>query len=298
MKNVRKNNLSRQEFEILTNALYANSSDSQTSEDLAALEQKGLMKDGRVTAKGRRALKPYRVRRAVIIAAGFGSRLVPITLNTPKPLVRVHGTRIIDTSLDAIFAAGIKEVYIVRGYLKEQFDQLKYKYPKIKFIDNDLYNEANNISSALKAKKLLKNAYVLEADLLLRNPKVVRRYEYTSNFLGFPVDASDDWCFTVKDGLIRNQVVGASKERDGTDGVDVFQEVGISYWNAADGEKLREHVSLAFEQPNGKQLYWDQIMFKVFPNEYSVEIRQCDRSDVLEIDTFQELQREDEQYKA
>ena len=68
----------------------------------------GLVDGGAVSASGLDALEPYRVKRAVIIAAGFGSRLVPVTLNTPKPLVRVNGKRIIDGILDALLAAGIE----------------------------------------------------------------------------------------------------------------------------------------------------------------------------------------------
>ena len=87
------------------------------------------------------ALEPYRAKRAIFIAAGFGSRMVPITFNTPKPLVRVHGQRIIDGLIDACLEAGINEIYIVRGYLAEQFDQLLYKYPMIRFLENPVYNE-------------------------------------------------------------------------------------------------------------------------------------------------------------
>ena len=67
--------------------------------------------------------------------------------------------------------------------MKEQFDQLLYKYPMIKFLDNDLYNEANNISSAVYARYLLSNAYVFEADLLISNPKIITKYHYCSDFL-------------------------------------------------------------------------------------------------------------------
>ena len=116
---------------------------------LSLLEEKGFMESGRITSAGLDALEPFRVKRIIFIAAGFGTRLVPITLNTPKPLVRVHGERIIDSMLDAANHAGIQEIYIVRGYLSEQFDQLLYKYPNIKFIENPAYNEANNISSAM-----------------------------------------------------------------------------------------------------------------------------------------------------
>ena len=152
------------------------------------LKEKGFADGGVILAKGREALEPYTAKRAVFIAAGFGSRLAPITLNTPKPLVRVHGKRIIDGLIDACLKAGVTEIYIVRGYLAEQFDQLLYKYPMIRFLENPFFNEANNISSALAAKDLLKNAYVFEADLLLSNPDVIKRYHYTSDFLAIKKD--------------------------------------------------------------------------------------------------------------
>ena len=134
---------------------------------LKELTEHGYIEDGRITNTGIAALEPYRAKRAVFIAAGFGTRLVPITFNTPKPLVRVHGVRIIDRLIDACLEAGINEIYIVRGYLGELFDQLLYKYPMIKFLENPVYNEANNISSSLVARYMLSNAYVFEADLLL-----------------------------------------------------------------------------------------------------------------------------------
>ena len=136
--------------------------------------------DSKITENGLKALEPYKVKRAIFLAAGFGSRLVPITLNTPKPLVMVHGKRIIETLLDAVVKAEIPEIIIVRGYLGEQFEILLHKYPNIKFIENDLYNQANNISSAYLVKDLLENSYVLESDLLLSNPKLIRKYEYSS----------------------------------------------------------------------------------------------------------------------
>lgn len=161
------------------------------------------------------ALEPYRVKRAVFIAAGFGSRLVPVTLNTPKPLVRVNGKRIIDTLIDAVLAAGIHEIIIVRGYLAEQFDQLLYKYPMIKFIENPIYNESNNISSAMCVCYLLGGAYV---------------FKYT------------------------------------------------------------------YEMPGGKERYWDQVPLVDFGKEYQVEIRECNESDIVEIDTFRELKMLDKTY--
>lgn len=252
------------------------------------LHDKQLCDGGHITDGGLAALEPYRVRRAVFIAAGFGSRLVPITFNTPKPLVRVHGTRIIDTLLDAVAAAGIPEIVIVRGYLGEQFDQLLYKYPNIKFVENPVYNEANNISSAVCVRYLLKNAYVLEADLVLKNRALIRKYEYESNMLGIPVDRSDDWCLmTDGSGVITQETVG---------GLNCHQMVGISFWSEADGGKLADDLDEVYRSPGGKERYWEQVPLVYKKENYSVHVRECSFEDITEIDTFNELKQIDKLY--
>lgn len=247
----------------------------------------GFVSNGSITDAGLNALEPYRAKRAVFIAAGFGSRLVPITFNTPKPLVRVKGTRIIDHLLDACLEAGIEEIYIVRGYLAEQFDQLLYKYPTVKFLENPVYNEANNISSSLIAKELLSNAYVFEADLLLSNPKIITKYHYTSDFLAIKKDRTDDWCFEVKDKVITEEKVG---------GEDCWQMVGISYWNEEDGKKLATDIPNVYSTPGGKERYWEQVPLVYKKKNYAVEVRECFEDDIVEIDTFKELKQIDPTY--
>ncbi len=257
---------------------------NKTMQELTEL---GFVQDGEITTKGVESLVPYQVKRAVFIAAGFGSRMVPITFNTPKPLVRVHGVRIIDHLLDACIEAGIEDIYIVRGYLGEQFDQLLYKYPNLKFLDNPVYNEANNISSALVARHLLSNAYVFEADLLISNPKIIKKYHYTSDFLAIKKDRTDDWCFEVKDNIIVEEKVG---------GENCWQMVGISYWNYEDGEKLSEDIASVYESPGGKERYWEQVPLVYRKDKYKVGIRECFDEDIVEIDTFRELQAIDKTY--
>ena len=254
---------------------------------ISELTELSYLYDGCITQSGLDALEPYRAKRAVFLAAGFGTRLVPVTLNTPKPLVRVNGKRIIDGLIDAVLAAGIEEIYIVRGYLAEQFDQLLYKYPMIKFLENTAYNESNNISSALCARYYMQNAYVLESDLLIRDPSLVRRYNYRTNILGIKKDRSDDWCFTVKDGIITEQKVG---------GIDCYQQVGIWYVNEEDGRKLSEHIKQTYDMPGGKERFWDSTVFECFKNEYKVEIRVCKEGSIVEIDAFKELKQIDKTY--
>ena len=251
------------------------------------LENKLIDKENTITKSGLEVLEPYRVKKAIFLAAGFGSRLVPITLNTPKPMVLVNGKRIIETLLDAVVKAEIEEIYIVTGYLSEQFEILKKKYPQIKFVENNMYNEANNISSAYLVRNLIKNAYVLESDLYLYNPKLIRKYEYHSNFLGYYVNRSDDWCIEVKNGIITREKIG---------GINCYQMVGISFYNAVDGQNIEKDMGEVFNSPGGKEKYWEQVILDICKKNYNIYLRECQKEDIIEIDTFNELKAIDKTY--
>lgn len=257
------------------------------NKDLQELEAAGYIKEGKISEEGLEVLEPYRVKRAIFIAAGFGSRLAPITLNTPKPLVRVNGTRMIDTMLDAVLEAGIEEIYLVRGYLSEQFDQLLYKYPMIKFVENTLYNEANNISSAMCVNYLYKNAYVFDGDLILYNKSLITKYQYSSNYLAIPVERTDEWVLESKNGKVTGVAIG---------GKNTHEMLGISYWTEEAGLKFSEHVKEVYYAPGGKERFWDQVILEHHLDEYDVRIRECKREDVVEIDTLSELIEIDNSY--
>lgn len=255
---------------------------------IASLLEKSLIdKDNLITKKGISTLEPYRIKRAIFLAAGFGSRLVPITLNTPKPLVRVNGIRMIETQLEAVTKAEIPEIIIVTGYLSEQFEVLKKKYPNITLIENKKYNEANNISSAVLVKDLLSNSYVMEADLCLYNQNLIRKYEYQSNFLGKYVTVTDDWCLETKNGIITKEKVG---------GYNCYQMYGISYYDAKDGTKMATDIEKVYQSPGGKEKYWEQVMLDVCKNNYKIHVRECHEGDIIEIDTFNELKAIDKTY--
>lgn len=293
--------LNRKEFSILAAlaetdaALPQRALSSRTGYSLGSVNQlvrtltaRGLMQDSRITPEGIRALQPYRAKRAVFIAAGFGSRLVPVTLDMPKPLVPVHGKRLIDGLIDAVLAAGIEDIVIVRGYMAEKFDVLKEKYPMLRFVDNPGYSEANNILSALCVKNELQNSYIFDADLLIRNPAVITRYHYTSDFLGVYKERTDDWCFPVKNGIIQDEKRG---------GLDCYQVIGISYWNAEDGARMAEDLQTVAEMPGGREYYWEQVPMSVLKERYRVAIRPCSEDDIQEIDTFAELKAIDPSYE-
>lgn len=240
-----------------------------------------------ITESGLKELEPYRVKRAIFLAAGFGSRLVPITLNTPKPLVLVNGKKIIETLLDACIKAEIEEIIIVTGYLSDQFEILLKKYPNIKFIVNKKYNEANNISSAYLVRDKFANAYVLESDLYLYNSNLIRKYEYQSNFLGKYVTVTDDWCLETKNGIITKEKVG---------GYDCYQMYGISYYDEKDAKKMEIDIADVYNSPGGKEKYWEQVILDVCKKNYQIAVRECYEGDIIEIDTFNELKAIDKTY--
>lgn len=263
-----------------------------TKEAMDDLEQQEMIESIQggygITKKGKEALEPYRVKRAIILAAGFGERMLPLTLSVPKPLVRVHNKALIETILDAIEAAEIKEVIIVRGYLWEMFDGLTNRYPNIKFVYNPLYREANNISSAYLARDFLSNAYVCEADLLVNNPDLIRKYEYESNYLGRYTSHTDDLCFHVSNGVIRDFTLGGNQ---------CYHMYGISYWSEIDAEKMQSDLEEAFGMPGGKEYYWDDVPLKVFKEHYTIAVRPCLDGDIIELDTMSELETEDPDYR-
>ncbi len=255
---------------------------------LAELAENGLVNESGITEKGVEALEPYKTKRAIFIAAGFGSRLRPVTLETPKPLVKVNGVRIIDTLLDGVMAAGIEEIYVVCGYLGEQFEQLKEKYPNIHLVTNTMYTEANNISSVYLTREHLQNAYVLEADLLVNNKEIFDKYLYHSVYLGIPTDETDDWYFkTDDDGIIYEL---------GIESTDCYRMLGISYWSKEDGTTLPTHLEEAF--PLHKDEDWCYVPMVKYKDIYRVHVRECAEADIREIDHFEELCEVDPSYRS
>ena len=262
---------------------------NKTLKELEELDYVTMNSDNElyINENGLKALEPYKVRKAIILAAGFGSRLAPVTLDTPKPLVKVHGERIIDSLLDALMAKGITNIVIVRGYKKEAFDVLLEKYPTIQFIDSDEFNVTNNISSMIKAIDRIDRCYVCEADLLISNPEIINKYEFHTNYLGAKVNETDDWAFDKVNGYAKNYRRG---------GTDCYQAFGVSYWNEADSATLRADLLKVFNSRGGKENFWEAVPLKIYKKDFKVEIRKCHKSDIIEIDSFQELLAVDDSY--
>ena len=242
-----------------------------------------------ITKSGLLALEPYRVKRAIILAAGFGSRMMPATADRPKPMVTVNGVRIIDTLLDALVAVGITDITIVGGYKYDKLCELQQKYPFMKLIENREYDKTNNISSAMLALDALHDGcYFCEADLYITNPDIITKYQYVSNILGSYSMETDDWSFKMVDGCLDDYKKGNTY---------CYNYYGISYWSPEDCVKLRKDFTEVFNDPEGgKDYFWEFVPFVLRHDDYKVEIRQCRKQDIMEIDNFYELVQLDPAY--
>ena len=224
------------------------------------------------------------------MAAGKGERLRPITLTTPKPLVTVNGKRMIDTVIDSLHRNGIFEIYIVVGYMKEQFNQLTDKYSEITIIDNPYYETCNNISSLYMAREHLEDAIILDGDQIIYNDEILSaEFELSGYNAVWTDEHTDEWLMSAQNGI----VTGCSR----TGGSHGWQLYSISRWNAEDGKKLKKHLEIEFEQKKNRQIYWDDVPMFCYPQEYQLGIREMHRNDIVEIDGIDELIKLDGSYR-
>lgn len=241
-----------------------------------------------VSPEGLVALEPYRARRAIILGAGWGSRLMPATANRPKPMVYVNGTRIIDSLIEALLKAEITDIVVVGGYRFEVMQELLDRYPFIRLLENKKYTQENNISSALLAKEYLAGGcYICEADVFVANPAVIQKYHYDTDILGSWSLETDDWCFKSNDGYL------SEYKKAGT---YCYNYYGISYWTDEDGKRLVADWEEMYEAPGGRDLFWEFPPFIYRKENYKIEIRPCSKQDVVEIDNYSELCLLDKSY--
>lgn len=186
------------------------------------------------------------VERAIIMAAGTGTRMRPVTLTTPKPLIRVKGVRMIDTVIQALHENGIYEIYVVVGYRKEQFACLTAEYKGVTLIENPYWDSCNNIASLYVAREQLENAMILDGDqIIYKRNSCTGIYAF---WLQCCLDGrkTDEWLMQVKDGIV------CSCSRTG--GKGGWQLFSVSRWNREDGKRLKRHLELEFEKTEPSDL--------------------------------------------
>lgn len=209
-----------------------------------------------LTEAGNAFLEQFRVDGAVVLAAGFGSRFVPLTFETPKGLLEVFGERMVERQICQLHEAGITDITVVVGYLKEKFEYLIDKY-QVKLLFNPEYSSKNTLATVYHARDLFKgrNVYLLSSDNWLRK-NMYHSWECGAWYsLSHADGETSEWCVSFnKKGRITDVEVG---------GRDCWFMYGPAYFSKEFSEQFFPVLEKYYEIPGTEQLYWEHVLMEI-----------------------------------
>lgn len=221
----------------------------QIEELIKELQQKHWI-DGGITPLGYENLNQYKVDNAVIMAAGFGLRSLPLSRFVPKGLYKVKGERLIERQIKQLIEAGIEKIIVVVGYLKDQFRYLEEKY-NVVIVENDDYYRYNNISSLYVAKEYLKNSYICCSDNYF-SKNVFEEYVYDSYYsCKYTKEYAEEYCVTKMEG---DYIAAIHKG-----GSEAWYTIGEAFFSTKFSNKFVKLLESEYGRRETKKMLWDDF---------------------------------------
>ncbi|MGL4731212.1 MAG: sugar phosphate nucleotidyltransferase [Clostridium sp.] len=220
--------------------------------------------------------------RAIILAAGMGTRLRPLTLETPKALTIVNGKPLLERQIEYLNDKGITDITIVTGYLAEKFDYLKNKYG-VNLIFNEKYDKYNNIYTMNLVKELLGDSYVIDADIYLNRNFFENKVQKSTYFSPYRNSFENEWKLIYDDN---NEVHGIEIVEKGEGHI----LAGVSYWSERDSDIIKKELTSIMNSDNFMDYYWDDIV-RMNIDKLNVSIIKLGEEDIFEIDSLEELEQ-------
>ena len=214
------------------------------------LHDAGLAEGFALTSAGEAALAPYKVDNAIIMAAGMSTRFVPLSYEKPKGVLRVRGEVLIERQIRQLQEAGITDITVVVGYMKEAFFYLEDKFG-VKIRVNEQYATRNNNSTLYLVREQLGNTYICSSDDYFTE-NVFEPYAYEAYYAAsyFP-GQTDEYCLkTARDGRITDVAVG---------GCNAWAMLGHVYFDRAFSASFRSILEAEYDKPETAPKLWEDI---------------------------------------
>lgn len=218
--------------------------------------------------------------RAILLAAGMGTRLRPLTLETPKSLIKVNNKPLLERQIEFLKEKGIDEIIVVTGYLSEKFEYLEEKYG-VNIIYNDKYNIYNNIYTMYLVREYLENSYVIDADVYMAENFIVEKPEKSLYFSAYKKGFKNEWkLYFNKELKVKNINVESGEG---------YILSGVSYWSKKDASLIIKMLEYAVEEGEFEKLYWDDIV-RTNISKLDIYVKKIKCDSIFEIDNLEELE--------